>query len=181
MFCTMKLELFVLPEVMWRDFVDAFVMDKADFAVAHPDWVRLMDEQCPTGFDGWYEAAFLWEKMSPDIPTVDFERALALLRGQAGKVLFLSEAETSGHDGALVLHGRKVYDFVAIADPRELADRLEYEWHHEGRLFFEGKLILPRDVYVFDTTLEWVIVFTHEWEEDADGAVQMRICKAFGL
>ena len=177
----MKLELFVLPEVMRRDFVDAFVMDKADFAVAHPDWVRLMDEQCPTGFDGWYEAAFLWEKMSPDIPAVDFDRALTLLRGRAGKVLVLSESEMSGHDGGLVLYGRKVYDFVAIADPRELADRLEYEWNNEDRLYFEGKLTLPSDVYVFDTTLEWVIVFTHEWYADTDGGVEPRVCKAFGL
>ena len=177
----MKLELFVLPEVMRRDFVDAFVMDKADFAVAHPDWVRLMDEQFPTGFDGWYEKAFLWEKMSPDITAVDFDRALTLLRGLEGKVLFLSESETSDHDGGLVLHGRKVYDFGAIADPRELADRLEYEWNNEGRLYFEGKLTLPWDVYVFDTTLEWVIVFTHEWYADADGGAEARICKVFGL
>ena len=177
----MKLELFVLPEVMRRDFVDAFVMDKADFAVAHHDWVRRMDEH-PVGFDGWYEAAFLWEKMSPDIPDVDFEQALALLRGRAGNVLFLSESEMSGHGGGLVLHGRKVYDFVAIADPKELADCLEYEWNNEGSLYFEGKLTLPSDVYVFDTTLEWVLVFTHEfWESDTGGDMQARICKAFGM
>jgi hypothetical protein len=175
----MKIELFVLPQVMRRDFMDAFVLEREDFAAVHPDWVHHMDETS-VGFDGWYDQAFLWDKMSPDIPVVDFARALELLRGVEGKVLFLSESETSGHDGGLVLHGRKVYDFVAIADPQELADLLEYEWNNDGSLYVEGKLTLPSDVYVFDTTLEWVLVFTHEWD-DTDGGVPARYCKAFGF
>ena len=173
----MKLELFVLPQVMRRDFAEAFLLEKEDFAVARPDWVRRMEEY-PGGFDGWYESAFLWEKMSPHIPAVDFEQALAFLRERTGKVLFLSEAETSGKGGGLILNGRVVYDYVAMADPRELADCLAYEWYNEGRLFLEGALTLPSEVYVFDTTLEWVIVFTHEYR---NGDAEARFCKAFGV
>ena len=173
----MKIEFFVLPEVMRRDFVEAFVLDKDDFAIANSDWVRRMEDD-GIGFDRWYENAFLWDKMN--MPAADFEEALSLLRSREGKVLFLSESEMSGHRGGLVVHGREVYDFVAMADPAELADCIEYEWNASGRLYMEGKLTLPEDLYVFDTTLEWVIVFTHEWAELGEG-VQRRICKVFGL
>ncbi len=172
----MKVELFVLPEVMRRDFVEAFVLDKEDLATANPDWVRRMDD-C-MGFDGWYETAFLWEKMN--IPAADFEQALSLLRAREGKVLFLSESEASDHEGGLILYGRVVYDFVAMADPAQLADRIEYEWRESERLFMEGKRTLPEDLYVFDTTLEWVIVFTHECS-DLGEDIPRRFCKVFGL
>ena len=175
--CPVKLEFFVLPEVMRRDFTEAFVLDKDDFATANPDWVRRMEDD-GIGFDRWYEGAFLWDKMN--IPEADFVRALSLLRAREGKVLFLSESETSGHRGGLVVHGREVYDFVAMADPAELADCIEYEWKAPGWLCMEGKLTLPEDLYVFDTTLEWVIVFTHEFVELGEDAPQ-RICMVFGL
>ncbi|MBE6652645.1 MAG: hypothetical protein E7610_04430 [Ruminococcaceae bacterium] len=176
-----KLDFFVLPVVMRRDFVETFVLEKEDFAVQNPDWVRRMEEQ-PSGFDAWYTGAFLWEKMSAAGATTDFDGVLELLRARAGKVLFMSESETSGHGGGLRYKGRMVYDFVAMADPKELADLIEYEWKENSRLLLEDRLTLPEDLYVFDTTLDWAIVFTHESVETGESSeVVARCCRVIGL
>lgn len=182
----MKIELFVLPSVMRRDFMDTFVLSKEDFAMIHAPWREKL-EAMGADFDEWYADSYIWDKMSPDLPEVSFEEALALLRGKRGTVLFMSEAESSGKPCALLHHGRRVCDFVAMADPRELADRIEYEWFESARLFWEensfmADAILPDDLYVFDTTLEWVLVFTHESDPALDGTREgaaSRLCLAF--
>ncbi len=178
----MKIELFVLPEVMRRDFIEAFVPDKEDLRTAQPDLCRRL-EAMGMGLDEWYAEAYLWDKLSPELPVVEFETALSLLRSRVGAVLFMSESESPLKSCALIHHGRMVYDFVAVADPRELADRVEYEWREAPRLFTESpeELTLPEDLYVYDTTLEWVIVFTHETAPTAEGMPEGRFCRAFGF
>lgn len=174
----MKIELFVLPSVMREDFTDAFILSKEDFEVAHPAY-RDRLEAAGGDFDGWYAEAYLWEKLSPDLPAVDLDTALSLLRGRQGTVLFMSESEITGKPCALLHRGREVCDFVAMADARELADRIAYEWKEFPRLTREAphELTLPEDLYVFDTSLDWVIVFTHEIVTTPD----TRFCRAFGV
>ncbi len=178
----MKIDLFVLPEKTRKDFTEAFVLTKEEWQLLYPDFVSRIS----SGYDDWYDGAYLWEKMS--MPSVAFREALELLRTREGTVLFLSESEMSDNDGALYLHGREIYDFVAMADARELADRIEYEWFEGWRLMLEcgcfGDAILPDELYVFDTTLDWVIVFTHENDPDYDGkpeGAETRFCMAFGV
>ena len=174
----MKLELFVLPSVMRRDFMDAFVLSKEDYEMFHP--MRREELETAGGdFDEWYEEACLWEKMSPDLPAVDFDTALTLLRNRTGTVLFMSESESSHKPCGLIRYGREVCDFVAMADAGELADRIELEWKGSPRLTGEAphELTLPEDLYVYDTTLDWVIVFTHE----TVGGPDTRFCRAFGV
>lgn len=174
----MKMDLFVLPAVMRRDFMDAFVLSKEDFELLHPTRREEL-ETVGADFDEWYDEAYLWDKMSPDLPAVDFDTALTLLRGQRGTVLFMSESESSHKPCGLIRFGREVCDFVAMADPGELADRIEYEWKEAPRLTGSAprELTLPEDLYVYDTTLDWVIVFTHETVT----APETRLCRAFGL
>lgn len=174
----MKIELFVLPAVMRRDFMDAFVLSKEDFELLHPTRREEL-ETVGADLDEWYDEAYLWEKMSPDLPAVDFETALALLRSRAGTVLFMSESESSHKPCGLIRYGREVCDFVAMADAGELADRIELEWKGSPRLTGEAphELTLPEDLYVYDTTLDWVIVFTHETVSGPD----TRFCRAFGF
>jgi hypothetical protein len=66
-----------------------------------------------------------------------------------------------------------------MADAGELSDRIEYEWREYPRLSREAphELTLPEDLYVYDTTLDWVIVFTHETVT----APETRVCRAFGV
>lgn len=174
----MKMEFFVLPSVMRRDFMDAFVLSKEDFEMLHP--ARREEIEAAGGdFDEWYDEAYLWDKMSPDLPVVDFDTALALLRSRAGTVLFMSESESSHKPCGLIRYGREVCDFVAMADAGELADRIEYEWREYPRLSREAphELTLPEDLYVYDTTLDWVIIFTHETVTPPE----TRFCRAFGV
>ena len=184
----MKIELFVLPSVMRKDFMDAFVLSRDEIFCLYPS---LEENLYREGIDPceWYDTAYLWDKMSPDMPEVSFAEALARLRSRQGSVLIMSESEDSHKPGALIHHGRPMSDFVAIVDPLELADRIEYEWLESARLLWEeGSFltdgILPDDLYVFDTTLDWVIVFTHESDPGADGtreSASSRLCLAFGI
>ena len=130
-------------------------------------------------FDEWFDETYLWEKMSPDLPAVDFDTALSLLRSQGGTVLFMSESESSHKPCGMIRYGREVCDFVAMADAGELADRIEYEWREYPRLTREAphELTLPEDLYVYDTTLDWVIVFTHK----TVATPESRFCRAFGV
>ena len=179
----MKIELFVLPQKTRADFWDAFILTKEEWQVLHPDFVSPLAD-----FDEWYSRAYLWDKMSPDLPEVNVREALKKLRSREGRVLFMSEPESSGNPGGLIHHGREIHDFVAMADARELADRVEYEWFEGWRLALEDRClsdtILPEDLYIFDTTLDWIIVFTHEndpkYDEKNEGA-ETRLCLAFGV
>ena len=173
----MKIELFVLPSVMRRDFMDAFVLSKEDFELLHP--ACRESETVGGDFDEWFDGAYLWEKMSPDLPAVDFDTALSLLRSQGGTVLFMSESESSHKPCGMIRYGREVCDFVAMADAGELADRIELEWKGSSRLTGEAphELTLPEDLYVYDTTLDWVIVFTHKTVT----APETRACFTFGV
>ena len=177
----MKIELFVLPQKTRADFMEAFVLAREEWDFLYPNVVSPFADDA-----GRYDGAYLWEKMS--IPAVTIREALKLLRSHEGTVLFLSEPEMSGNPGELYLYGREIYDFVAMADAHELADRIEYEWFENWRLTLKGDClpdsILPDDLYVFDTTFEWVIVFTHENDPDYDGkseGAESRYCKAFGV
>ena len=184
----MKIELFVLPSIMRKDFTDAFVLSREELFGSYPD---LEDSLTCAGVDpvDWYNGTYLWDKMSPDMPEVSFTEALTLLRSRQGSVLIMSESEDSHKPCSLVHHGRPMTDFVAIVDPYELADRIEYEWFESARLFWEenccmADAILPDDLYVFDTTLDWVIVFTHESDPELDGTrkgAESRLCLTFGL
>ena len=175
---SLKLELFVLPSVMRGDFMDAFVLSKEDLLLVQPDLAEQL-EAAGGDYDEWYPEAYLWEKLSPDLPVVDFDTAQSLLRSRTGTVLFMSESESTHKPCALLRHGREVCDFVAMADAGELADRIEYEWKEYPRLTKEAphELTLPEDLYVFDTTLDWVIVFTHETVTTPE----TRFCRAFGV
>lgn len=183
----MKIELFVLPEKTRADFIDTFVLTRDEFETLHPDFVSSL-ELYGTDYDYWYDCAYLWDKMSPDLPEVSVREALKLLRKREGRVLFMSETQISGNPGGLILHGRQIYDYVAMADAHELADRIEYEWFEGHRLSlgdcYLDDAILPEDLYVFDTTLDWVIVFTHETDPDKDltpESAETRLCLVFGI
>ena len=90
----MKIDLFVLPEVMRADFIEAFVLDREDLRAVQAEPAPRLGA-LGLDFDEWYTRAYLWEKLSPDLPTVDFYTALSLLRSRQGTVLFMSESASS--------------------------------------------------------------------------------------
>ena len=75
---------------------------------------------------------------------------------------------------------------IAEADAHSLAEKIEQEWFDSYRLamqnMYDPDAILPEDLYVFDTSMKWCVVFTHEttdWESELDDpmkAAESRIC-----
>ena len=67
-----------------------------------------------------------------------------------------------------------------------LAARIEQEWYDSYRLaeqnMYDADAFLPEDLYVFDASMKWCVVFTHEttdWESEIDNpmkAAQTRYC-----
>lgn len=183
----MKAELFILPEKTHKDFREAFVLTREELAATRDGLVAFTEAHCG-GFDLWYDEACLWEKMSSDLPRISFGDALERLRSRTGKVLFLSDSPDGEERGIFLFRGRPVTDFVAMADACELADCVEYEWRENHRLYGEGSYlknaVLPDTLYVFDTTFEWVIVFTGEVDMHlihTPEAAETRMCMAFGV
>lgn len=129
----------------------------------------------------WYDRAYMWEKMTADCIDASFEDALDYLRKRTGMVLCITEYGKSES-----FPGAESQDIIAKADPRYLAERIEYEWYESYRLAEQNKYIadsLPKDLYVFDKSMRWCVVFTHETddldaEEEGDvmKAAQSRYC-----
>lgn len=178
----MRSELFVLPEKTHKDFREAFVLTREEIAATQGDLVAFA-ESYGGGFDLWYDEACLWERMSPDMPRLSLKEALARLRGREGTVLFLSDSPDGADRGVYIFRGRPVTDFVAMVSAGELADEIEREWYGGYRTVGEnGETVaptLPDTLYVFDTTFEWVMVFTGELT--APGDADARVCMAFGI
>lgn len=164
-----------------KTFIDHFVMPWDEFQVKQKDWIAKMAEtNFPITID-WYEKSFMWDRMNPDFPRVSMEEALAFLRGRSGSVLFMTE---KGED--TFYHGEQFVDFIAEADAHALAERIEQEWYDSYKLaeqnMYDADAFLPEDLYVFDETMKWCVVFTHEttdWESEIDHpmkAAQSRYC-----
>ena len=77
-------------------------------------------------------------------------------------------------------------NFISEADSCELAETIEQEWYDSYRLamqdMYDPNAILPEDLYIFDRTMTWCVVFTHEttdWESELDNpmkAAESRVC-----
>lgn len=162
-------------------FINRFVMSWEEFRVKQKDWIADMAKTNYPINTTWYEQAYMWDKMNPDFPRVSMEAALAFLREHSGPVLFMAE---KGEDA--YYQGKKLVDFIAEADAHNLAARIEQEWYDSYRLgeqnMYDADALLPDDLYVFDLSMEWCVVFTHEttdWESEIDNpmkAAESRYC-----
>lgn len=151
-----------------EEFKQKFVMTWDEFQVVLKDFIDNMKRNNGIVFDfKMYEESLMWDRMHPHYPKVSFVEALALLREKKGKVLFMSEDEKYPWPSCELLYNNKnIRNFIAEADSNELADLIEDEWFGFYRLAAQGRYnpneILPADLYVFDPSMEWFIVFTHE-------------------
>lgn len=160
-----------------KAFADHFVMTWDEFQIKQKDWIA---EMAKTGYSisaAWYEQSYMWDKMDPAFPRVSMEEALAFLREHSGSVFFMTE---KGED--IYYQGKKSVDFIAEADAHTLAEKIEQEWHVSTEQ--NTDIILPDDLFVFDSSMKWCAVFTHETTDwDPLKAAENRyciICKAGG-
>ena len=163
-------------------FISRFVMSWEEFQIKQKDWIAEMAKTDYPVTAELYERTYMWDRMDPAFPRVSMEEALAFLREHSGSVLFMTE---KGEE--MYYRGIKTVDFIAEADARELAEKIRQEWYGSYRLLEQGmydrNAILPDDLYVFDRTMKWCVVFTHEttdWEaeerDDLMKAAESRYC-----
>lgn len=164
-----------------QTFMSHFVLSWESFQIKQKDWIDRMSKQNHPIDKQWYDQAYMWDRMDPAYPRTSMEESLNFLREHPGVVFFMTEKGQGEY-----FQGTKTIDFIAKADACQLADRIEYEWYESYRLVSQNTVIpnaLPDDLYVFDSTMKWCVVFTHEttdWEtakaDDWMKAAQSRYC-----
>ena len=160
-----------------KAFIDRFVISWDEFQIKQKDWIaKTAKANYPITMD-WYENAYLWDRMRPDFTGVSMDTALAFLKEHSGPVFFMSEEGEDTH-----YQGKELVDFVAEADAHTLAARIEQEWYDTYRLakqnMYDTDAFLPNDLYVFDSSMKWCVVFTHEtadWESE-NNTPESRYC-----
>ena len=130
----MKIELLKNPEMIRKRFIDRFLEDRDRFQITHKEFVKQLKE-----FDQWFDQSYMWDRLPHDVPAVTISQALELLKSRKGDVLFMSECEGFHATCYLPINGEKVEGFVAKADPKELADRIAYEWYEGWKLLQENR------------------------------------------
>ena len=141
-------------------FRNRFVLTWDRFQIKYKDWITEMNRRNYPIDKQWYEQSYMWDRMDPTSPGVSMKEALDFLREHSGTVLFMTEkGEREFFQGA------KTIDFIARADSHQLADRIEFEWQESYKSVGQDPGIpdaLPDDLYVFDLSMSWCVVFTHE-------------------
>lgn len=187
----MNIELLTETQVLRKEYIKTFLMTWEQFQIEHKEFITNLKEKHNTIVDEkFYDDSLMWDKMPTKYPYIPFDDAINLLKSIDGDVLFMAEDKTF-HNGYLFYNNEKIANFIAKSNANELAELIEYEWYESYRLAEQDMhyddFVLPDDLYVFDKSMKWTIVFTHEtedWESEIDNpmkAAQSRICIAQGF
>lgn len=169
-----------------RSFIAKFTMSWDQFKESHKNWI----EKCEAANDPViYAERYLWELM--DYRAISFAQSLEFLRTLQGNVYFMSENESKDYCHGIEVNGVEYKGGVGEMNAGELADLIEYEWYESYRLFSEDmyltNTVLPEDIYVFDKSMEHLLVFTHEtdyWELEDEQPMKCaasRFCMMYGF
>ncbi len=164
-----------------QQFQSKFLMNPAEFAEKYAD---LFDKY---GDAFSYASGLMWDRMHDNgISEIHFGQALEYLSHMRAPVLLMSEGFEYPYCQGMTIDGKEHKGFIAQADPKELAELIEYEWITPIRLarqdMYMTTQVLPSDLYVFDPEMKHMLVFTHEnedWENDETD--ESRICLAYGF
>lgn len=160
----MEYRLLSNPAGIRRWFIDQFVESFEEFCEHHKEWIARLHTEFSREY---YDKMFMWDRMIQSAHEISFADALARLKSKTTEVLFLTESSQCGTQQFCRLNSQS--EFVAAADAKALAECISYEWFTEHELFEQGCYlpdpILPSDLYVFDESFSWCLVFTHETDE----------------
>ena len=158
-----------------KSFCYQFVLTFDEFKAKFEDseWIK----NSPVSIDEVYESNPLWDKLRHEGEITSFEDALSLLKRKNQRVMLVCERDNCiGDSGKIAI----------IADSAELAEDISFEWYTSYELYEQNcymeNAVLPEDIYVFDETYSWYIIFTHEypWDEDNE-YYEKRLCITYGL
>ncbi len=110
-------------------------------------------------YDGMCYMGYIWEVLKKPYAIVTRETALALLCDKAD-VYVLWDIRTM-KNVAHAFHYKVPKDRVIQTDGQSLAEQLQSDFAPRS----DHVSFLPEDIYVFDDSLSWFIVFTHEPDE----------------
>lgn len=173
-------------DALRRALTEKYSMTWEEFQISHKD---LLDVWASKNHPVAFEELHLWERM--DHRAISFDTALAYLRSLSGDVYVMSEDTRFPDCAGIIIDGVERKGEVARVNAQALADRIEFEWYEDYRLLLRdmylATTILPADLYVFDETMEHLLVFTHEtdyWEledEDPMRCAASRLCLMAGF
>ena len=119
-----------------------------------------------------YNEVIYWSKIKC-YKEIDFAEAISFLSSISNPVYFMSDVELEGYVGMHLLNDpRASIGFVAVHNnPKEFAEFIHYEWKRSCTFDYENEEewsepILPGDLYVFDESFSWMLVFTHHNSDD---------------
>lgn len=119
-----------------------------------------------------YDEVIYWSKIK-SYKEIAFADAISFLSTVGKPVYFMSDLELEGYVGMHLLNDDKAsIGFVAIHnDSKAFAEFIYDEWklcytfdYENEEEWFEP--ILPDDLYVFDDSFSWMLVFTHHNVDD---------------
>ncbi len=111
-------------------------------------------------YDGMCYAGYMWEVLKKPYAVVDRDTALSLLDGK-GCVYVMWDKRTM-QKVAQAFQYRVPKDMIIQTDGKGLSEQLRSDLAGlRGKASF-----LPEDLYIFDGSLEWYIIFTHEPDEN---------------
>ncbi len=110
-------------------------------------------------YDGMCYMGYIWEVLKKPYAIVTREAALALLSDRT-EVYVLWDIRTM-KNVAQAFHYKVPKDQVIRTEGAELAEQLRADFAPLS----EQVSFLPEDLYVFDDSLSWFLVFTHEPDE----------------
>ena len=182
----MNIKLLDNAEEIRKKFIECFVLSWEEFQIKQKEWISQMAERNYSIDIEWHKYAYMWDKMNTAFPRVSMKEALAFLRQRNDDVLFMSEDVSHHAPRHLFFKNEKYIGFVAQAESDALAALIEKEWFEDYRLGMQNMYnphpVLPADLYVFDFSMKWCVVFTHEttdWESELDDpmkAADSRYC-----
>ena len=178
----MNYKLLPEPQKIRQKFIDTFVLSYSEFISLHKEYISGLQAEFN---EEYYNQMFMWDRIIKSAREISFSDALALLKNKTGEILFLTEfynsTEFSGHEFTIL---NAYSEFTAASYPQELAECISHEWFTMYELYekdsYRDDWILPQDLYVFDKSFSWCLIFTHEtdWEtESADSRVCLYVEK----
>jgi hypothetical protein len=169
-----------------QTFIKKFTIPWDEFQISHKKWI---DYAATQNYKVTYEKLHLWELM--DYRAISFTRSLEFLRAMPGEMYLMSENESNPNCRGIRIDGVEYKGGVVKMNAAALADLIEYEWYEPYRLNALGMYlthpVLPEDIYVFDASMEHLLVFTHEndyWELELEQPMKCaasRFCMMYGF
>ena len=168
----MKYQLLSHPNTIRSKFMKRFVMSYEEFCALYPD-TRISETS--------YHSLYMWDRMIDRYEQITFEMALKMLRNKGDNVIFISESQdvSAYYHCEMQNWWEDINGAAATADMAELVERISYEWYTSYEMWEQGcqfeDYLLPDDLYVFDDTYSWCIIFTHETVDYSEKA-EARLC-----